>query len=474
MLDSRELALFSHYLAHTSRTIPFDQTDAYALQIGFPNLAFGSKPLMSSILALAAACQCHDLLTEQEALAGHEIGRGGGGATTTTTTEQDALPRVRALLALAEQHHAASLRQVREAIPTTSRYDCILASAALMVLYGSATHCLRIRLVETYGGGGEEEKNGEALPVELLPMHSQWISLIRAVHFAYVGLVADAAGKNSVQGVGGLPIGAGGTAMTPIATSPGSGIIAASPGGQGGGGGDGDILEPQDGPSDHTRRLFLPIVATTSGHAMKKLRAKAQRVEETAGGGSTDLQACWDALARLEKTVEAVFAKSDEPCAAATPPEVVEEALPDVVAPWLRRYIARVTSNNNGTLRNPYRRTISSFLNRVPAAYVELVQTALDHMPPGGTWSQAFAGGGDIWTSAAQRLAVDIFAHWLVLEMLLDGVWWIRETGSWELGRAVAFMRGGGGLEEIDEDGEDAWWPGSMYKIRTELRRQAM
>lgn len=70
----------------------------------------------------------------------------------------------------------------------------------------------------------------------------------------------------------------------------------------------------------------------------------------------------------------------------------------------------------------------------------------------------------------ASRCAMDIFAHWLVLMCLLDGVWWIGGIGMWELGRVVSYMKGlcGG------EDGQiaEAWWPASMYAIRTELTKQ--
>jgi len=55
LLDARDLELLSHYLSHTSRTIAFDRDDLYALHVGIPNLAFSSKALMSSTLALAAA-----------------------------------------------------------------------------------------------------------------------------------------------------------------------------------------------------------------------------------------------------------------------------------------------------------------------------------------------------------------------------------------------------------------------------------
>ena len=61
-LSETELSLFTHYLTHTCRTIPFDADELYVLQVEIPNLAFRSNPLMASLLALAAASTVFDLI----------------------------------------------------------------------------------------------------------------------------------------------------------------------------------------------------------------------------------------------------------------------------------------------------------------------------------------------------------------------------------------------------------------------------
>lgn len=466
MLDKQDLDLFGHYLSHTCRTIPFDAADAYALQVGVPNLAFADQPLMSSILALAAACQCHDLLEAAAAAAATDDDEHPHPHPHPPTAAT--LDRVRDLLAAAEQHHRASLRQIREALPTTQRYDCVLASAALMVLYGSASHCVRIRVVELYKSARSGVAMPHVVPADMVPVQSQWISLIRAVHLAYVGLVADGA-KNAAAAVGGQEVVALVENTMPC-------VVVTEPSVEA-------ILCPQDGPTDDTRRLFLPIVASTSGSAMSKLRTRASRMGQASPSiSSTDLQSCWEALEMLERTVDCVLSENSatSPTAEDDPFDTPEPLLPGVVAPWLRVYIARVTSNSKSS-SSPLRRSVNAFLNRVPAAYVDLVQTTLDCVPPpeGGGISTTTTGnacllqGEDLEVTVARRLAVDIFAHWLVLVLLLDGVWWIGETGSWELGRAVAFMRDRGGLQGMMDEEEGAWWPESMYKLRMELKKHA-
>lgn len=436
MLDTRELELFGHYLSHTSRIIPYDKIDSYALQVGFPNLAFGNKPLMRSILALAAACECHDLLRDQRHH--HQLG-------------PETLAHVHELLAIADRHHQASLRQTQEAIATTSRYDCILGNAALMVLYGSASHCLRIRLAGMHKGANEPFLS------DFAPVQSQWIFLIRAVHLAYVGLAADSARSTSGTSVANVP-------SPPV--PPSRELHVTDPGAE-------SIPPPEDGPTENTRELFLPIVITTSGAAMVKLRARARRIREAAGGG-TELQACWEALMMLEKTMKRISTQED---GMLDDSEMTEPALPDVVAPWLRTYIARVTSNER-RCSSPLRRTVNAFLNCVPALYVDLVRTVLDLISPVVPTSapdgQSALQEDGLDITVAHHLALDIFAHWLVLMLLLDGVWWIGEIGSWELAKVVAFMRDTNWFDPdtIDEGGS-TWWPESMHKINIELKHHA-
>lgn len=449
LLDARDLELLSHYLSHTSRSIAYDRDDLYALHVGIPslafNLAFSSKALMSSMLALAAACQCHDLLEAAAA----EPPRTPGAAPVPD------MPRIRELLALAEQHHAASLRQIQEDIPSTERYDHVLANAALMFLYGSASHWVRIRLMRVYEAGNSG--GASQLPGEFVPVRSQWISLIRAVHSAYVGLLADQAQNPGVAGISEYE-----------RSSPPRVDFSNV-----------DVMCPQDGPSDETRRLFLPILGATSGSALSKLRARAKQVEMDAGPNNASFQACTESLAVFESILSETFReKTHTGLSPETPGSQTDDkrdpGFPHSlgrlsnVAPWLRTYTARVTMNS--TDMRPLRRTINAFVNRVPTAYLHMVQTTLEYIPvhkSQGTTPE----GGDACDDSVHRLAMDIFAHWLVLVLLLDGVWWIGGIGAWELGRVVEYMREGGRFGRSDEGESEAWWPESMYNIRRELSR---
>ncbi|PKS07193.1 hypothetical protein jhhlp_005793 [Lomentospora prolificans] len=437
-LDFMELELLCHYLTHTSRIIPFDKDDLYALHVGIPNLAFRSKPLMDSILAMAAVCKCHDLEKQQP-----------------DTPERTA--QIRQLLAFADEHHQSSLRQIQAEIPLSHDYDHVLANSTLMVLYGCASQCLRIRLTEN-------ESNMDNLPLEFIPTQSQWISLIRATHMAYTGLLNDQPGVVHIREVQQT-----GSPVNDLASVP-SQLNQ-----------DDDAFIAEDGPTKETKEQFFPLLAATCGSALAKLRAKAQIMAETpsrelAGLGErqalginneTGFQACFAALEVLNHVMGEVFSirGSGIPTAASSDWDHPLGRLVEV-SPWLRRYLSKVTMVEPTA---PLRRTVTAFLNRVPVEYLTLVQMTLDLIPvhheadQGGSWDDA---------DPVQQLALDIYAHWLVMVMLLDGVWWMGGIGAWELRRVVTFMRNRGWLDTPVVIGE-SWWPGNMYNVGRELRNHA-
>ncbi|KAK9245494.1 hypothetical protein V1506DRAFT_538323 [Lipomyces tetrasporus] len=438
ILDWTELELLSHYLTHTSCIIPFDLEDLYALRVGIPNLAFRSKPLMSSIIALAAVCKSHDLLQQPQ---------------------QDRR-KILDLLVLADRHHRASLLQVQLDLPNAGQYEYVLANATLMALYASSSHCVRIRLAET-------QTEDEPLPREFLPAQSQWISLIRAAHLAFVGLLNDHSEPADI----GLEDTEPPLEITPVLVHSQAASIN-------------ETISPENGPSERTRDLLYPILASSSGPALKALRAKARAIWKAQGHTMTQsdgfvvedvgLQACFTSLEVFEGILSEVFSKDAlSPSTSCQKPPHSGGRL-STVPGWLRSYVARVTSSATGP--RPLRRVIMAFLNKVPSEYLNLVQTTLDSIGvSSGDGQQEAWESSDIEllnASPAHKLAIDIFAHWAVLVILLDGVWWIGGIGTWELGRVVSFMRCQGWLDPPTHVGEH-WWPESMYNVGTELRNLA-
>ncbi|GMG41600.1 unnamed protein product [Aspergillus oryzae var. brunneus] len=440
-LDATELGLLAHYITHTSQTIPFDDLDLYALSVGVPNMAFNSRAVMSSLLALAAACKSHDIAKRGQTLLDHQ-----------------SLMQIRELLTLAERHHRASLRHIQATMHNSDSYDFVLANAALMVLYASASHSIRVHLA------AGAKQCGQQLPDELLPQHSQWISFTRAAHIASTAVlndIVDAADK--VQSAIPSPaIDTGSNSPIPVLCGTG-------------------VLSPQDGPSENTKRLFLPLVASTYTRAFESLRRRAEftaarlKRSELSPCNTLQLDASLETLSVLENCASLALSTREGNESVQVPRNhALSSDRSHRVSPWVASYMISVTSMESPRV---LRRIIMSFLNKAPAEYLSLVRSVLDSPDvEAGVENgliQDSPGAEAPSLNAAHLLAMDIFAHWLVLVMLLDGVWWIGDIGQWELSQVLSLTKTQNVLG-WSVDTRETWWPESMYLVKRELNSNVL
>ncbi|KAK3938944.1 hypothetical protein QBC46DRAFT_291384 [Diplogelasinospora grovesii] len=442
-LAPTEFELLKHYLEHTSRDLTVDDEDQYTLQIGIPHLACQSKPLMRSVLAIAAVCKCCDIINQP------------------SVTHEDR-GQVLELLSLADRYHMKSLREIQATLPDAKHYDHVLANAAMMGMYGSGSHRTRIWLAKTATLGDQ--------PLgDFMPKHSQWISLFRAVHLAYVGLL-----NNTLRTDDMTQLSPTGSPVDPMASS---GLQMQY---------EYKVSSRVEQPRKPTNHVLCPILAATVGSALAKLREKASEIaivqESNEVGGHHDsrtptthsnpeLQACFTALAIFSNIVTETFPADDSMPSTPGHGHLAFEVDIDPVgrlsdiSPWLRRYTASITSMIPSRLP---RRIIMAFIHKVPTRYLNLVEEMISLI------QMEALGGGEITLgssasmapepSMAHQLAVEIFAHWLVLVILLDNVWWIGGIGAWELRRIVSFrkdVRWRMCLWNKDED----WWPESMFEV---------
>jgi hypothetical protein len=471
-LAPAELELFQHYLEHTARDPSVVDDDQYTLQVGIPTLACQSKPLMRSVLALAAVCKCSDIIKQSSG------------------SRQDR-EEVIDLLSLAHSYHVESLREIQATLHEAKNYDHILTNAAMMGMYGSGSHCARIWLVKTAAIDDPPLGN-------LMPEYPQWMGLFRAARLAYAGLL------NSSNTPATMPS----PAHSPPDASQFTSEYKAS------------SSKAEKRPRSPTDHPLGPVLAATIGPAMAKLHEQADEILATNDASNPDLQACSAVLAILDTIVAETFPDSNIPQPSTPfPPATGHAVNPNgagtalepgegparlsqlPLSPWLRRYTASITSMIPSRLP---RRTIMAFVHKAPTAYLTLIEDILQTqlMPshshtqpqpqtpsqphpcqcppqvhvytPNGTketWPQTptpspypdptqISGHPTPYDNhdhslthqlsdtamtltPAHNLALEIFAHWLVLVMLLDNVWWIGGIGAWELGRVVALRREG-------------------------------
>ena len=168
-----------------------------------------------------------------------------------------------------------------------------------------------------------------------------------------------------------------------------------------------DIGASPPGESPHP---LLTILCTTGPVAMDKLGESVLRGQRNDGDAVPSLNACATAFRVLNTIISTL-------------------------------------GSNLGS--SPLRRIVMSFLNRAPQEYFDIIQMGHDQ---------------DTSNMRARQLAMNILAHWLVLVMLLDEVWWIGDVGSWEL-RYV--------LDELGW-GADDYWPASMYQIVQDTKQRTI
>lgn len=128
----------------------------------------------------------------------------------------------------------------------------------------------------------------------------------------------------------------------------------------------------------------------------------------------------------------------------------------------MQRYTANITSMTPSKLP---RRFIVAFIHKAPTRYLELVEHMMDFIlnEADSSWEPI-----NPEPKPAYQLAMEIFAHWLVLVLMLDGVWWIGGTGAWELKHIVAAKRNARWGACLWNTGED-WWPENMLEIDIQL-----
>jgi hypothetical protein len=442
--------LFNHYRMHTTRSIAVGSAELYAMTVGIGKLACDSIVVMDSVLALAAVDKCHRALRK-------------------AALHADDYSHATKMLCSAEHYHSQALQRTRSDLYHMNRHDHLMANAALMVLYSCASHSVRIRL-ETRGQGNPHRY----LPRELAPAPFQWISLIWAIRTAYSGLLDV---KPNPPGMSNF------IRALQIATTEDSSTLG-NPFGQ--------RLSPGDkGTTERTAHLFRPIVAATWTRALERLHSVARATMDAAqeehlstqkyvtgtnedireNSLSVDIDVCIQSLDLLQTIFTKVF--SIEPSSAspssASPSSPAEEIYITVggtgmdnlteIEPWLRTYLARITSK---TMPTPLRRIVMAFIHWLPARFFDLLRMSLDLFQTNHGDDQGIG-----CEPMLSKLVIDIFAHWLVLVLLLDGVWWIGGIGAWELERVISVMRN---IRRLDGTlTQKTWWPQSMFNIIKEI-----
>ncbi|KAM7182762.1 hypothetical protein V8F33_014041 [Rhypophila sp. PSN 637] len=424
--------LWGHFNAHTSQTLTFEDEDLYALQVGIPSLVKDCPALAATVLSVAATCSCVDIISHAAPIPGDR-------------------ERVIELLGQANRHHLHSLQTMQRVIAAGGpapheEYDHILANAWLMAAYGTASHRLRIWLHKT-------QPAGQPLEEQFLPNQSGWITMFQTVHTVYTSLLrqsqesreASAESGHEISPFGDFWTGEGvlnETTSTPI--TPAANPVPFSE----------EIILTAGGPMPLSRHVLFSILVSTSEDAFQSLSSSLSSIEILS-----------NIVTQVQNTSSSAQTISQEPKntgpqfgpSCGSPPSQFGE-----VSPWLRRYLSRALAVAPS---RSLRRLLMAFLYRVPRPFLDTIKTLLDSFPLDTSLDESSSASQNTANTQGMldALALDVFAHWLAFTLLLDGVWFIGDVGSWELSRIV-------GMDNIDDRTGGQWWPGRIYDYAEGLK----
>jgi hypothetical protein len=400
-LTSEETFLFEHYLLHTRYTIPSGSHDSYSHCVGIPRLATRSRPLMYSVIALAAVCKCRDNIEQ------------------TPGVSPEQLLQAQQLLDMADGYHQKSMELIRDDIATTTHYNAVLAHATIMAVYAFAVHSVRIRLIKAANGLF-------SVPARFMPMPCQWMGHLRGIYIAYKALrdsedeSNDATEHQIHEQAMAVPR---------------------------------NVLENRT----NTGQRLLPIVIATGSLAVNNIHSRLLRLDKTVQNMSlhseADYRACVAALDVLHTMMNGICLigkGSSHTAFAGHPDNIPPHSRLRRVEPWLRDLLMPASYSIN---RENLRRTVTAFVTKAPPEFWALIGRAL--------------GQGDEqaesqeWSPELLALALDICAHWLVLMVLSDNVWWLEGVAIWELQRLFSCVDGWDVFTHYRGANEE-WWPETM------------
>ncbi|KAE9364192.1 hypothetical protein N431DRAFT_388147 [Stipitochalara longipes BDJ] len=413
--------LYNHYLQHTSCTLTLCERDRGALQIEIPKLALQNRTVFHSLLAVSAACLCHDMISKEPA------------------PDTNAVNQV--LMAGYEHYNLAS-EQIRELIssPCSLTPEPLLASAVLLVPFATAS-----QQINHWISSRSETKESLKL---LSTTPRDPIIIMRAIRTMLQTLHCDSSSSTHE-----------------VSQEMELAIDSASA----------EITIPPAALAPSRTYVMFPILAATIQRAFVQLQqcldsAPLNRSEDPEGV----LSACSTAFEILKYISSKTFLTSNIASISSLINPVEEPFKPKLVplpqvAPWLRSFARRAT---DPLPTEPLTSFLLSFLVQAPQAYLDFVLPLLDQRlesPIGATSDEMTTK-----LTREQALALDIYAHWSVLMLLAEeDSWWIGSLPVVTL-TGMVNRYGDDFVTKLwlgTTSGQELWWPGSMLSIYREIKR---
>lgn len=418
--------LYHHYLQHTSRTLSLCQRDHSALQIGMPTLALQSETVFHSLLAVSAVSLAWDMISKDP-------------PPDTDTVNQ--------VLLTGYQHYNLASERMRESIsgPGTLKPEPLIASTLILVPFVTASQQIN-HWISSRSGAQKSHKLLSSTPRDV-------IIIMRGIRAMLLTLDCN-----------GLSTDVDLSPETECGVDRSPALPMANP--------------RLTAPACSRTHVMSAMVAATSQGAFSKLQQRLDSVLHYQSNCLDHaLSACSTAFQILEQIRSSAFYRINSsllfssPVADSLEPELTT-SLP--ITPWLRSFASRyfATKSTIPQPTEPLTRFFLSFLVQVPQEYLDLVLPLLDQRLESPIDASPDRIPAEL--TCEQALALDIYAHWSVLMLLVEEEsWWIGTLPVVTLAGMVN-RYGDGFVSRLWPEhgpGKEQWWPGSMLNILQDIKR---
>jgi hypothetical protein len=213
---------------------------------------------------------------------------------------------------------------------------------------------------------------------------------------------------------------------------------------------------------------MFPIITATSHHAFDQLEQRIRLAQFSLEYDDVQLLFCEKAFDILNGLRISIFTSSEAILDAAKyndndkykGPESLRMNIPD----WLQAYAMRKPTPSDET--EPLSRTLFHFFHVVPQGYLDILFPLLEK-------DSELAGHDTSQQTVAQYLAIEIYAYWLVLLLLIEQeAWWVGSFPA--IGLQGLIKNYGAHLLNNSDFGKKQikvkWWPKSMFEVMTNIK----
>ncbi|KEF54247.1 uncharacterized protein A1O9_09413 [Exophiala aquamarina CBS 119918] len=451
-----DLYLLDHYLLYGGQDSALIPHLAYAMTSGIPNLAAYHRGLLSSLLALGAACHCVNLLTDS-----------------TPTSEVDIVQAVIDLMHTADRYHQEGLEALRHDIMDLNHKNPHIAHLEAIMLFPYPLAKRRIvRLLDRLSRRSCT-LTAPMIPAEFSedsPTNLEWMVFLRGITTLgqvstrqRQGLADDTMNELYLIQNSTLDRALSAEVLRMVSLHTQRNVSA----------------PPEFRPLIGTKHPLYPVVSATRVTAMQKLQTRIVVLQQHTRRLQQDLFPSFEATSRifdysasliactlasdmLRGITDTVF---DENAAQYRSVELDEQELN---TSWLKLFSDPPDFHPDW----PMRRVIIFWANCVPKQYFDLLMSPIPrvdqvHTEPSQEKELILA---------IHLLAWDIYVHWLAFAILIEGeCWYIGDLGTSDIRKTREMLNRysyswGSDVVGFCETEQD-YWPTAMCSIAQQLQR---